>query len=131
MSRLLKFLGTVAVAVGALAACGGGGSEPNPYGAIAWDAGRPSAAIVVNYVTQQQANAAAIERCGGGGCAVVLEFSSKGSCAALAVGGGSAAVIGVASGASQGAAEAAAVEDCSAKGGRSCTIPNSLPGKCM
>ena len=131
MSRLLKFLGTVAVSMGALAACGGGGSDPTPYGSIAWEGGRPSAAIVVNYVTQEQANAAAIERCGGGGCAVIHEFAGKGSCAALAVGGGSPLVTGVASGASQGAAEAAAVEACSAKGGRTCTIPSSLPGKCM
>jgi Domain of unknown function (DUF4189) len=131
MSRLLKLLGAVSMSLGALAACGGGNSDPTPYGAIAWDGGRPSAAIVVHFASQPQANAAAIKRCGGDGCAVIHEFSGKGSCAALAVGGGSPLVTGVASGASQGAAEAAAVEACSAKGGRICTIPNSLPGKCM
>lgn len=128
MSRLLKFLGIAAVAAGALAACGGGG-DPTPYGSVAWDGSRPAAAITINYVTQEQANAAALERCGGGACAVVLEFSGKGSCGALAVGGG--LVAGVGKGASQAEAEAAAVADCGAKGGGSCSVPSSLPGKCM
>lgn len=128
MTRLMKLLGMVAVAAGALTACGGG-SDPTPYGAVAWDGSRPSAAIRINYVTQEQANAAAVESCGGGGCAVVLEFAGKGSCGALAVGTG--LVAGVGKGASQAEAEAAAVADCGAKGGGSCSVPSSLPGKCM
>jgi Domain of unknown function (DUF4189) len=131
MTRLLKFLGIAAVAAGALTACGGGNSDPTPYGAIAWDGGRPSAAIVVNFASQEQANTAAVERCGGGGCIVIHEFSGKGSCGALAVGGGLSLVTGVASGTSQGAAETAAVESCNAKGGGVCSIPGSIPGKCM
>lgn len=131
MWKSMKFWAVFMSAGLMLAACGGGNSDPTPYGSIAWEGDRPSAAIVVSFVTQEQANAAAIERCGGGGCAVIHEFSGKGSCAALAVGGGSPLVTGVASGSSQGEAEAAAVGACSAKGGRTCTIPNSLPGKCM
>ena len=130
MTRLMKLLGTLAVAAGALTACGGG-SDPTPYGSVAWDASRPSAAITINYVTQEQANAAALERCGGGACAVALEFSGKGSCGAIAVGSGSPLVAGGGKGASQGEAEAAAVSDCGAKGGGACSIPSSLPGKCM
>lgn len=130
MTRLMKLLGTVALAAGALTACGGG-SDPTPYGSVAWDAARPSAAITINYVTQEQANAAAVERCGGGACAVVLEFAGKGSCGALSIGSGTPLVAGVGKGASQAEAESAATADCSAKGGGSCSVPSSLPGKCM
>jgi hypothetical protein len=131
MTTIFKLLGIAAVAAGALAACGGGNSEPTPFGAIAWEPSRPSAAIVVSFATQAQANAAAIERCGGGACTVLQEFSGKGSCAALAVGGGEPLVTGVATGGTQAAAEASAVEACNAKGGRVCAIPSSLPGRCM
>ena len=131
MTRLMKLLGITAVAAGALAACGGGNSDPTPYGSIAWDGGRPSAAIVVNFASQEQANTAAIERCGGGGCIVIHEFAGKGTCGALAVGGGLALVTGVASGSTQAAAEAAEVDSCNGKGGGVCSVPSSLPGKCM
>ncbi|MGM9426716.1 DUF4189 domain-containing protein [Hydrogenophaga sp. MI9] len=126
----MKLLGTMVMTAGALTACGGG-SDPTPYGSVAWDASRPSAAITINYVTQEQANSAALERCGGGACAVVLEFSGKGACGAIAVGSGASLVAGVGKGASQADAESAAVADCGAKGGGSCSIPSSLPGKCM
>lgn len=131
MTRLLKFLGITALTAATLAACGGGSSDPTPYGAIAWDGGRPSAAIVVNYASQGQANTAAVERCGGAGCAVIHEFSGKGSCGALAVGGGSSLVIGVATGATKEAAEAAAIGDCNGKGGRACSVPTGVQAKCM
>lgn len=122
----------VAGAVGVLAAgCGGGSDSPTPYGAIALDASAPSALIVTNFISQEKANAAAVTRCGSGGCVVIHEFSGSGTCAALATGGGSALVWGTASGASQAEAEAGAVTACSAKGGVSCSIPTSIPGKCM
>ena len=55
-------------------------------------------------------------RCGGGGCIVIHEFSGKGTCGALAVGGGLSLVTGVASGSTQAAAEASAVDACNGKG---------------
>jgi len=123
--------GAMAVAAAAvLTACGGGG-DPTPYGAIAWDASTPAAYIATNFVSQDQANAGAVERCGGGACAVVLEFAGKGSCGALAVGGGASLVIGVASAGTQADAEAAAVASCSSNGGAGCAIPSAIPGKCQ
>lgn len=113
-----------------LAACGGGDEKPYPYGAIVLNATKPAALIVTNFVSQAKANEAAISRCGEG-CAVVLEFSGNGTCGALATGGGKALVWGVATGASQGAAESDALASCKAKGGLNCSIPTSIPGKCM
>ena len=130
MSKRFKLLG-MTVAAAFLTACGGGGSDPTPYGAIAWDGGRPAAAIVVNFASQGQANTAAIERCGEGACAVIHEFSGKGSCGALAVGGGAALVTGVATSATKESAEAAAVEACTANGGRGCSVPSGVQARCM
>jgi Domain of unknown function (DUF4189) len=131
MRNLFQLLGVTAAAGLMLAACGGGNSDPTPYGSIAWDGERPSAAIVVNFASQEQANVAAVERCGGGGCAVILEFSGKGSCGALAVGGGRSLVTGVATGGTREAAEAAAIGSCNAKGSGNCSVPSSLQAKCM
>lgn len=123
----------VCAAVGAvvLTACGGGSDSPRPYGAIAFNATAPSAHIATNFISQDKANAGAVTRCGGDGCVVVHEFSGSGSCAALAIGGGSSLVWGAASGSTQAEAEAGAVQSCSDKGGVSCTIPASIPGKCQ
>ena len=114
-----------------LAGCGGGSDGPTPYGAIALDAEAPSALIVSLFISQEKANAAAVARCGSGGCVVIHEFSGHGTCAALATGGGSALVWGTANGATQGDAEAGALAACTAKGGVNCSIPASIPGKCM
>jgi threonine dehydrogenase-like Zn-dependent dehydrogenase len=114
-----------------LAACGGGGDDPTPHGAIALNATKPAALIVTNFISQETANSAAVTRCGGEGCVVVFEFSGKGSCGALATGGGSALVWGVGGGSTQAEAEAGALAQCNAKGGRSCAIPTAIPGKCM
>jgi threonine dehydrogenase-like Zn-dependent dehydrogenase len=113
-----------------LAACGGGSDGPTPYGAIALDAAKPAASIVSNFISQDKANTAAVTRCGGDGCVVIYEFSGKGSCAALATGGGSSLVWGVAGGSTQAEAEAGALASCNTKGGVSCSIPSSIPGKC-
>lgn len=131
MSTRFQVLGMAVAAAAFLTACGGGSSDPTPYGAIAWDGGRPSAAIVVNFASQGQANTAAVERCGGGACAVIHEFSGKGSCGALAVGGGSSLVTGVATGTSKESAEAAAIDACTANGGRSCSVPSGVQARCM
>ncbi|MBL8387740.1 MAG: DUF4189 domain-containing protein [Hydrogenophaga sp.] len=130
MNRFLATLGTAVAAASTLVACGGGDGY-TPYGAIAWDGGRPSAAVVANYRSQDTANTAAIERCGGGGCIIIFEFSGKGTCGALAVGGGLNLVTGVATGPTAAEAEAAAVSSCTAKGGGNCAVPSSLPAKCM
>ena len=120
----------VAAAGLVLTACGGGSDSPKPYGAIAFNASAPSATIVSNFISQEKANVAAVTRCGGDGCVVIQEFSGKGSCAALATGGGSALVWGTASAATQADAEAGALQACTSKGGVSCSIPASIPGKC-
>ena len=114
-----------------MAGCGGGSDTPTPHGAIAFDAGVPSAYIATNFISQEKANAGAVTRCGGGGCAVVLEFAGHGSCGALATGGGTTIVWGAASGATQAEAEAGAVAACSGKGGVNCQIPSAIPGKCQ
>jgi threonine dehydrogenase-like Zn-dependent dehydrogenase len=114
-----------------LAACGGGSDGPKPYGAIALNAAAPSALIVTNFISQDKANAAAVTRCGGDGCVVIYEFSGSGTCAALATGGGGSLVYGVAGGSTQAEAEAGALASCNAKGGVGCSIPTSIPGKCM
>lgn len=121
----------VAVAGLVLTACGGNSDTPKPFGAIALNASSPSAIIVSNFISQQQANVAAVTRCGGEGCVVIQEFAGKGSCAALATGGGSALVWGTATAATQADAEAGAVQACSAKGGVGCAVPASIPGKCQ
>lgn len=120
----------VAAAGLGLVACGGG-SDPVPYGAIALNASAPSALIVSNFESQAQANTSALSKCGSTDCAIVLEFAGEGSCGALATGGGSSLVWGVSTGSTQAEAEAAAVASCSAKGGSSCSIPASIPGKCQ
>lgn len=131
MLNSLKTWVCVAVSGLALTACGGGSDTPTPYGAIALDAAKPAALIVSNFISQEKANAAAVSRCGGDGCTVIFEFSGSGSCGALATGGGSALVWGVSGGATQAAAEAGALESCTAKGGVACSIPASIPGKCQ
>jgi hypothetical protein len=131
MNTPFKLLGMAVAAAAFLTACGGGSSDPTPYGAIAWDGGRPSAAIVINFASQAQANTAAVERCGAGACAVIHEFSGKGSCGALAVGGGASLVTGVATGATKESAEAAAIEVCTANGGRTCAVPTAVQARCM
>lgn len=114
-----------------IAGCGGGSDGPTPYGAIAFDAGVPAAYIATNYISQEKANAGAVTRCGGGGCAVILEFAGSGTCGALATGSGTAIVWGAASGATQADAEAGAVAACTAKGGASCQVPSAIPSKCQ
>ena len=126
----VKTCALIASAVAVLAACGGS-DDPTPYGAIAIDESKPAALIVKNFYTQQQADDAAVSRCGGGACAVVWQFAGKGTCAALASGGGKGFVWGVASGSSQAEAEANALASCNAKGGVGCVIPSSIPGECM
>jgi hypothetical protein len=130
MWKSMKTWALVVSSVAVLAACGGS-DDPNPYGAIAVDESRPAAVIVTNFISQKQADDSAISRCGSAGCAVVWQFSGKGSCAALASGGGSGFVWGAANGGTQAEAEANAVSACSAKGGVNCQIPASIPGKCM
>jgi hypothetical protein len=131
MWRSAKGLAVAAVAGLVMVGCGGGSDTPTPYGAIAFDASVPAALIVTNFISQEKANAAAVTRCGSEGCVVVHEFSGHGSCAALATGGGSAIVWGTASGATQAEAESGAVASCTSKGGVSCRIPASIPGKCQ
>lgn len=131
MTRFFVTPGMAVAVAGVLVACGGGSDGYTPYGAIAWDGSRPSAAVVANYRSQATANAAALERCGGGGCAVIFEFSGQHTCGALAVGSGPNMVTGVATGATAAEAEAAAVASCEGQGGGNCGVPASIPAKCM
>ena len=54
-----------------------------------------------------------------------------GACGGIAVGGGQWQVRGVATGATRESAEAAAIGSCDAKGSGNCSVPGSLPAKCM
>lgn len=129
LNSVKTWLGAAVVGLG-LVACGGG-DDPTPHGAIALNASGPTAYIASNFISQEKANEGAVTRCGGDGCVVIHEFAGSGTCAALATGGGSSLVWGVSGGATQAQAEAGALQSCNAKGGNSCSIPDSIPGKCQ
>lgn len=116
-------LGTVLAVAAVLSACGGGG-DPTPRGAVAIDPGSSSGVIVVGYTSQAEANGDALGECGLAGCAVVLEFSGRGTCGSVAFGRNS--VYGVASGSNKEEADTRAVQSCTNRGGSACSIPVSL-----
>jgi hypothetical protein len=89
------------------------------HGAIAYDAQAFSAALTARYLTQDEADDAALQRCGAG-CVIVLRFEGAGQCGAIA--GGSNRIAGVGSGMPQADAESAALEQCSSQGGVECAV---------
>lgn len=123
-----------------LAACGGGGSDPTPRGAIAVSPATGEGAITTFFTSQAEANSDALFDCGYqynsnypttqtyGLCRVVLEFSGAGTCGSMAW--SPEGVWGVGTGGSKEKADRIAVAECASKGGRSCVIPPWLRDQC-
>lgn len=139
-SSVLAFV----LALGLAGCSGGGGDDPvvppaNPgtYGAAAVSGPSPQGTLFVSsaflaggFTSQADADASAVQQCGRAapqGCSVVLRFGPA-QCGALAS-GSSPSTPGVpvyGSGVAATGAEAArlAVAECTAKGGRSCSVGN-------
>ncbi len=125
----LSLLASSLIVLG-LAACGGlaydslDASEWLPdfhgeHGAIAFNAERFSAALTASHLTQDEANAAALQLCGDG-CEIILQFEGQGACGSIAA--GSNRVIGVGSGSPRDVADSAALAQCSDAGGEACIV---------
>lgn len=89
------------------------------HGAIAVKTDYSAAALTARYISQDEANDAALDRCGKS-CQLVLKFEGDELCGALAA--GSNKRIGVATGRPESAAEASALAQCEASGGQDCEI---------
>ncbi len=113
----------------ALTACGGGSDEPSKFGAIAYSNSTTAAAMIWNADTQATANGEAVKKCGGGDCAVLLEFTNCGAIAAGLNASGS-VVVAVASAASREQAQIDANNACNAKGGNKCLPVEAVKARC-
>lgn len=120
----LGLIGLLTIA--ALSACG---SSDDGYGSIAYSPSTYRAAIVTGGITQSAANEAARDKCDAKDCSVILQFEE---CGALSGGRNAAGdpIIGVGRGGSEYAAQEAANDDCTAKGGLSCDVAIGLPAQC-
>ena len=110
--------------------CGGGGIEawimpldPDDlfdwhYGSIALNPETFAGSITANQPSQETSDAKAIEACGGGSCVIVLRYSDKGACGAIARAPNR--KYGVSAGSSSEDAMAKALDQCQAQGGLSC-----------
>jgi len=120
----------IAIAItSTLVACGGGGANSTPRGAIAVNPSNGFGAISTFYTSQPEANSDAVADCGGTTrCVVVLEFSGAGECGSIAWSPG--AVWGVGSAGSKEQADKIAVAQCVANGGSSCLVADWLRDQC-
>jgi Domain of unknown function (DUF4189) len=118
---------SMAAACALLAGCGGGslpGLDSDDdlfdwfHGAIAVNPDNLAIAITANQPSQDTADAQAVEACGGEPCIVVLRYSGKDSCAAIARAGNG--KYGIGEGASRSNAMTKALNDCQAQGGKDC-----------
>ena len=110
-----------------LTGCGGGGGGADTKGAIAISDTTGKASIVWQAADQSAANDASREKCGGGDCKVVLQFSRCGAMSSDFDLG----KYGVAEGDSEQSAQAAADGVCRAAGGKNCKAPEGeLTAKC-
>jgi hypothetical protein len=118
---------SIGIALAMLVGCGAGGSIPglDPdewldwfYGSIALNQDSFAIAITANQPSQETADAKAVEACGGGSCIVVLRYSGKDTCAAIAR--ASNKTYGLGEGSSKTHAMSKALEDCQAQGGQDC-----------
>jgi hypothetical protein len=112
-----------------LAGCGGGSDEPSKFGAIAYSASTTKAVMTWNENSQASASGNAFKECGGGDCAVLLEFTSCGAIAGGPKAGGG-VVVGVASASTREQAQIDANNSCNAKGGVSCQVIGGLKARC-
>ena len=117
---------SMATACALLVGCGGGyipGTDPDDlfdwyYGSIAVNPVNLAIAITANQPSQETADAKAIETCGGSPCIVVLRYSGKDTCAAIAR--ASNKTYGLGEGSSKSKARSKALDDCQAQGGQDC-----------
>ena len=125
MSKLYTACLAAVLSLG-LTACG---DSEDGYGSIAYSPSTYRAAIVTGGITQSAANDAARDKCDANDCSVILQFEECG-----AISGGrdatGAAIVGVGRGGSEYAAQTAANDDCTAKGGLSCDVSIGLPAQC-
>ena len=123
-SRLVFLSLTASLAL--LTGCGGGG-DSDTVGAIAVSDTTGKAAIVWKAGNQNVANDAARDKCGGGDCKVILQFSRCGAISTDFDMG----KYGVGEGESEQSAQAAADEACRGAGGKNCKAPaGDLSAKC-
>lgn len=115
----------LAASLALLTACGGGDGSDGK-GAIAVSDTTLKAAIVWKAANQNIANDAARDKCGGGDCRVILQFSECGAISSDFDLG----KYGVGEGNSEQAAQDKADEACRAAGGKNCKAPTDLPAKC-
>lgn len=125
--RIGQFVSVLAMAL--LASACGGGDDDEGYGSIAYSPSTTRAAIVTGAWTQSSANDEARDECDAGDCTVLLQFRNCGAIAAGTSGSG-ALVIGVAEGLSTLAAQTAANNACTAKGGNNCSEVPGLAPQC-
>jgi Domain of unknown function (DUF4189) len=119
---------TFALVAAVLVGCGGTTADPDKwlpdldldwhFGSIALNAETRESAITANYPSQNEADAKAIQTCGGSGCTTILRFSGEGVCGALAHAPNNA--FGVGTSASLDAAQMQALGQCRARGGVDC-----------
>lgn len=118
---------SIGVAFAMLVGCGGGGYIPglDPddlfdwfYGSIALNPDNLAIAITANQPSQETSDAKAVETCGGGACLIVLRYSGKDACAAIARATNK--KYGVGEGSSKSSAMSKALDECQAQGGQDC-----------
>jgi Domain of unknown function (DUF4189) len=126
MIRPRSVLWSLTASLVLLSGCGGGGGGDDGKGAIAVSDSTGKAAIIWSAINQNVANDAARDKCGGGDCKVVLQFSRCGAVSSDFSAGKYAA----AEGESAEAAQAAADQACRGKGGKTCSAPADLSAKC-
>jgi len=89
------------------------------HGATAVNAADMVGSLTARYLSQDEADAQALQLCGKG-CKIVLRFEGAGTCGALA--SSSNKSYGVGSGATASAAAAIATEQCGSSGGDGCIV---------
>lgn len=122
--RRRRFLLAVA-ALTALAGCGGSipGLDPDDlfgwyYGSIALNPQTFAGAITANQPSRETSDEEALELCGAESCTIVLRYSGKNVCGAIARAPNS--KYGVGTGSSRQDATAKALDQCQAQGGLNC-----------
>lgn len=97
---------------------GGASGSAALYGSLAVNASTLVAGVSFDYSSQTLADQAAISRCGGGACGVVINMVGPGACGAFAQSSNGAWAAAVR--ASAASAESSAISSCSSNGGTAC-----------